>query len=495
MIRSTNYNLTLQGGWNGSIVSPSLSGQTDFGNRTITIGDSSNPWVGNVTLNDFVFCGNLITVCNTINQTALTIYTTTGDITLSNVDVNNQAGGKNTALLDTASGDITVTNGTYAGNNSNTAGFSATTDSGSMTISDSSFTDNQRPGNNTYDGATLSAHVVTLNNVTATNNDGNGITITNSDVVTLNNVVASNNGTEINPAGLTNNIGSGVFVNGNAGSRLIIIGGTFNNNQRYGVEVGNPANTSIYIRSNPTCTGNDSNAAPTSSCYNDTTVFDNTAPVISPNVSGTAGTNGWYKSNVSVTWTVSDPESGILSSAGCSASNLTSNTTGTAFTCSASNNAGLSNSVSVTIKIDKTAPVLSLPANITTPATGPSGAAVTYTATATDNFDSSVTANCAPASGSTFSIGTTPVSCSSTDAAGNIAADSFQVTVQDTVTSTAASTTSTSTVTATATPPVVTSTPAPPASPSPAPALRVFNDRVFKLPVKLVSICYSAHGG
>ncbi|HET9911930.1 MAG TPA: hypothetical protein VFQ13_08580, partial [Anaerolineales bacterium] len=39
------YNLTLQGGWNGSSVSPAFAGQTNFGSNPIIIGTSTNPWV------------------------------------------------------------------------------------------------------------------------------------------------------------------------------------------------------------------------------------------------------------------------------------------------------------------------------------------------------------------------------------------------------------------------------------------------------------------
>jgi hypothetical protein len=83
-------------------------------------------------------------------------------------------------------------------------------------------------------------------------------------------------------------------------------------------------------------------------------------PSITLNVSGEAGDNGWYRSNVSVSWNVSDP-TGISSSSGCEPRTLTSDTDGTTLTCSASNNARppLSNSVSVTIKIDRTPPQLS----------------------------------------------------------------------------------------------------------------------------------------
>ncbi|HET7567119.1 MAG TPA: HYR domain-containing protein [Gaiellaceae bacterium] len=82
--------------------------------------------------------------------------------------------------------------------------------------------------------------------------------------------------------------------------------------------------------------------------------------------------------------------------------------------------------------VDTTPPTLSLPAGQTLEATGPSGAAASWTASATDIVDGSTAVTCSPASGSTFALGTTTVNCSSTDAAGNTSTGSFDVTVVDT---------------------------------------------------------------
>jgi hypothetical protein len=59
-----------------------------------------------------------------------------------------------------------------------------------------------------------------------------------------------------------------------------------------------------------------------------------------------------------------------------------------------------------------------VPANITMNATGPSGATVTFTSPTAADEDSPATATvgCLPASGSTFAIGTTMVTCTATDA-------------------------------------------------------------------------------
>lgn len=83
-------------------------------------------------------------------------------------------------------------------------------------------------------------------------------------------------------------------------------------------------------------------------------------------------------------------------------------------------------------QIDTIAPALSLPEPITVEATGASGAAVSYSVSATDDVDPSPTVSCTPAFGSTFPLGTTTVTCTATDATGNIATGSFNVTVSDT---------------------------------------------------------------
>jgi Tol biopolymer transport system component/DNA-binding SARP family transcriptional activator len=76
-----------------------------------------------------------------------------------------------------------------------------------------------------------------------------------------------------------------------------------------------------------------------------------------------------------------------------------------------------------------TAPILYLPTDVTEVAADASGATVNYTATAKDDLDGSVPVECSPDAGSLFSIGSTTVSCSATDAAGNQSTGSFQVKV------------------------------------------------------------------
>ncbi len=85
---------------------------------------------------------------------------------------------------------------------------------------------------------------------------------------------------------------------------------------------------------------------------------------------------------------------------------------------------------------DTTPPGITLPQDITEEATGEDGAMASFAATATDDIDGEVPANCASStgltSGDTFPIGTTTVNCSAKDSAGNETSGGFEVTVRDT---------------------------------------------------------------
>ena len=164
------------------------------------------------------------------------------------------------------------------------------------------------------------------------------------------------------------------------------------------------------------------------------TVNDPTPPVIVPVVTGTLGNGGWYRSDVLVSWTVNDPNSGVGSSNGCDATTISSDTASVTFTCTAANNAGVSNSVSTTIKRDATAPDVSTAASFFASAATSAGSLVNYAAaTAADALSGVAGAViCAPAPGSQFPIGTTQVTCSVDDEAGNTGSASFNITVGDT---------------------------------------------------------------
>ncbi|CAN5622584.1 hypothetical protein BH20CHL7_BH20CHL7_00430 [soil metagenome] len=80
---------------------------------------------------------------------------------------------------------------------------------------------------------------------------------------------------------------------------------------------------------------------------------------------------------------------------------------------------------------DTTAPTLAgVPADMVATTGDPTGAVVTFdTPTATDDTDPDPVVACAPASGTWFPTGTTTVTCTATDSAGNHSQGSFDVTV------------------------------------------------------------------
>jgi hypothetical protein len=112
----------------------------------------------------------------------------------------------------------------------------------------------------------------------------------------------------------------------------------------------------------------DYNVGPTSFTLqvNNPAPSDTTAPVIEPTIVGTLGNNGWYTSDVSLSWTITDPES-AWSSTGCGTVNITTDQQATSYTCSASS-AGGTSSKTVSIKRDATAPSVTA-----TPSSGPNG--------------------------------------------------------------------------------------------------------------------------
>ncbi|MDX6485829.1 MAG: hypothetical protein QOF43_982 [Gaiellaceae bacterium] len=103
----------------------------------------------------------------------------------------------------------------------------------------------------------------------------------------------------------------------------------------------------------------------------------------------------------------------------------------TTVTCTAADTSGHTATATFTITVvDTHAPVVNVPAPITINASGTGGASVTYAATATDTVDGAITPTCTPASGSTFAVGTTTVTCTATDAHANVGHASFTVTIR-----------------------------------------------------------------
>jgi hypothetical protein len=180
-----------------------------------------------------------------------------------------------------------------------------------------------------------------------------------------------------------------------------------------------------------TCTASDGSGNVAHGSFH-VTVQDTTPPVVTVPADITREATGAPGAVVGYTATATD-NVGVTSFACSPASGSTFPLGTTTVACTAGDAAGNTAHASFHVTVrDTTPPLVAVPADITAEATGAAGAAVGYTATATDTVDGPDPVLCSPAAGATFPLGTTTVECTATDAAGNSSRASFHVTVQDT---------------------------------------------------------------
>jgi hypothetical protein len=113
-------------------------------------------------------------------------------------------------------------------------------------------------------------------------------------------------------------------------------------------------------------------------------IVDRSAPVIAYTLNPTApnGDNGWYTSDVSLTWTVTENESpSSLVKTGCTDQAITADQEETTYSCSATSAGGSAEQVDVKVKRDATAPTVSY-----TDASGTKGLNGWYTSEVTATF-------------------------------------------------------------------------------------------------------------
>ena len=99
----------------------------------------------------------------------------------------------------------------------------------------------------------------------------------------------------------------------------------------------------------------------------------------------------------------------------CTATDSYANTVGKSFT--------------ITV-VDTTPPAVAVPADFAVNAVSPEGAPVAFTVAATDLVSGTLAVSCSPASGGTFPIGDTTVTCTAFDRAGNTGTATFTVHVK-----------------------------------------------------------------
>ena len=136
---------------------------------------------------------------------------------------------------------------------------------------------------------------------------------------------------------------------------------------------------------------------------------------IIPDIQGALGDNGWYRSDVDVSWSVVDAESAISSTLGCDATTIDTDTAGITLTCTATS-AGGTSSASVTLKRDATAPTL---APLVSPNPVVLNGSASASAGAEDNLSGVGSQSCGTVD--TGSVGAKTVACTATDNAGNSA--------------------------------------------------------------------------
>ena len=193
-----------------------------------------------------------------------------------------------------------------------------------------------------------------------------------------------------------------------------------------------------------TCTASDADDTPSSVSQSFTVTVLDTDLAIS-GVPGNITTNATSPGGAVVTYPAPNPidEAGDspAATAGCTPASGSTFAIGmTTVTCTATDAddspGTVSQSFTVTV-LDTDLDITGVPGNITTSAPSPSGAVVTYASpTAVDEASDSpaATVACTPASGSTFAIGMTTVTCTATDAddTPTTVSQSFTVTVLDT---------------------------------------------------------------
>ena len=169
--------------------------------------------------------------------------------------------------------------------------------------------------------------------------------------------------------------------------------------------------------------------------------IDKTAPTVvatSETANGAAYLSGtWTNQTVTVTFVCSDALAGIDDNDCPDPVVISDSTSETGQAVSGdimdlAGNTGLSNTIDV--MVDKQSPnLVDMPSDTTAEATSPSGAAVSWTdPTANDALSGVASVICVPASGSTFALGTTLVTCTATDNVGNSNSSTFNVIVEDT---------------------------------------------------------------
>lgn len=162
---------------------------------------------------------------------------------------------------------------------------------------------------------------------------------------------------------------------------------------------------------------------PTTESYEDVTTevtgCDVTAPVVSHVLSGAMGDNDWFVGDVSLAWTVTEPETPeTVVTVGCEDQLIATDGDDYSFSCQATSVGGASDVVTVTFKRDATDPTVSYAGNAGLYDIADDVAVV---CTTDDNLSGVASDDCADLTGGawSFGLGVTSFSATAIDFAGN----------------------------------------------------------------------------
>jgi predicted outer membrane repeat protein len=390
------------------------------------------------------------------NQVQVLVVNSGGNLTLKNLTIAHGSS-RNGGGINNIGGTVTISNSTFVNNSASNGGGGGIYNDGTVTISNSTFANNS--ASNGYGGGLWSDGTVTISNSTFANNsasNGEGGGIRGEGSVTISgSIVANNTGGNCN-SGITD---QGYNLSSDSSCGFTGTGSLQNTDPKLdpnGLQNnGGPTQTIALLSTSPAidtiplanCPSTDQrgNTRPDNgenAC--DMGAYEFSDPVDKDlgltNMPSNITTNATSLQGAVVTYTpptVVD-EDNPLPPVNCSPASGSVFPIGTTnVTCTVSDsddsNSPVSASFTVTVN-DSDLGLTNMPSNITTNATSPQGAVVTYTPpTVVDEDNPLLPVNCSPASGSTFAIGTTTVTCtvSDSDDSNSPVSASFTVTVND----------------------------------------------------------------
>jgi predicted outer membrane repeat protein len=415
-----------------------------------------NPGV-TVTLND-------LTIVNGLGAAGGGIFNNGGMLTVTNSTLsgNNSPGGDGGGILNEG-GTLTVTNSTFSGNSATgcCGAGGGVTNEGTLTVTNSTFSGNSAAngGGAIYNYRLgLMDDTLTVTNSTFSGNSatvGGGIDNNGGTANLANTILAGSTGGNCGGPAITNN-GGNLADDGTCGvtqvSDTALKLGSLANNGGPTQTIALGAGSVAIDHASTNCPSTDQrgltrpdpgDAGVTTNCDSGAYEFQDDSDLGLANVPANITVNATSPQGAVVTYaapTATD-EAGDSPAAtvGCDhASGATFPIGATTVTCTATDsddaNSPVSASFTVTVT-DADLAITHVPANSTTNATSSSGAVVTYSPpSATDEDGPAPAVNCDHASGATFPIGTTTVTCmaSDSDDANSPVSAHFTVTVADT---------------------------------------------------------------